>query len=258
MCAGTAGVGSLSKAKQRRDSLREGASIFALACRQLFSFATRKQQERAVVAGDHEAACRPLHTLPPPPPVPPSSSFLLRRLFLSLPLSLPGSPPGSSDVPSAAPAVPIDMDGESGDVSCGATAAPLDRRLPGASVESPEGDSRGWWWGNSSPSSGRGEENIQRQYLGSHVPHAQASLVRVALAEAWIPTPCRLSIHGLSPAPPPAFSAARPANFATSPSRLRTADTAEDTGVAGGAAGTVASSSPAPAPAPSGTCSAGR
>ena len=66
MCAGTAGVGSLSKAKQRRDSLREGASIFALACRQLFSFATRKQQERAVVAGDHEAACRPLHTLPPP------------------------------------------------------------------------------------------------------------------------------------------------------------------------------------------------
>jgi hypothetical protein len=67
----------------------------------------------------------------------------MRRLFLSLPLPLPGSPPGSSDVPSAAPAVPIDMDGESGDVSCGATAAPLDRRLPGASVESPKGGGMG-------------------------------------------------------------------------------------------------------------------
>ena len=232
----------------------QSSHLHADSCLALQRESNKSEQLWQATTRLHAVLCTPC----PPPPVPPSSSFLLRRLFLSLPLSLPGSPPGSSDVPSAAPAVPIDMDGESGDVSCGATAAPLDRRLPGASVESPEGDSRGWWWGNSSPSSGRGEENIQRQYLGSHVPHAQASLVRVALAEAWIPTPCRLSIHGLSPAPPPAFSAARPANFATSPSRLRTADPAEDTGVAGGAAGTVASSSPAPAPAPSGTCSAGR
>jgi hypothetical protein len=183
VCAGTAGVVSLPAPKQgtpfdseaeasRRSINRSTSHLHADSC---VALQRKKQQERAVVAGDHEAACRPLHTLPPPllSHLPPPSSCV----DSSCPCLCPCQ--GRRQVPRTYPLLlqRCPSTWTASPVTC--LAGPPRHHL---SVDCQGRASNhlrvavwGWWWRNSSASSGRGEENSQRQYLGSHVPHAQAS-----------------------------------------------------------------------------------